>query len=124
MSLYRLFNISFSRTVLGSIRLCCALLLAGPTASAQSATTGSISGTVTDPTGAVVKGATVTLTNTNRNEIIRTLTTNSAGYYTGTYLPLGNYVVKIASSGFKSEAITDLVLNADDALTVNRTLVP
>src|SRR6185437_4686582 len=104
MSLYRLFNISFSRTVLGSICLCCALLLAGPTASAQSATTGSISGTVTDSTASVIKGATVTLTNTNRNEVVRTLTTNSAGYYTATYLPLGNYAIKITSPGFKSEA--------------------
>jgi hypothetical protein len=124
MRLNRLFNVSSSRTILGSICLCCALLLAGLAASAQSATTGSISGTVTDSTGAVVKGATVTLTNTNRNEVIRTLTTNSAGYYTGTYLPLGNYTVKIASAGFKSEAITDVVLNAVDALTVNRVLVP
>ncbi|HKO17388.1 MAG TPA: TonB-dependent receptor, partial [Acidobacteriaceae bacterium] len=91
-------------------------------ASAQTATTGSISGTVTDSSGAVIKGATVTLTNTDRGQTVRTLTTNGAGYYTATYLPLGTYTVKIAAPGFKTEQVTSLTLNADDALTVNRTV--
>lgn len=87
-------------------------------------TTGSISGTITDSSGASVKGATVTLTNTDRGEDVRTLTTNSAGFYTATSLPLGTYSVKIASGGFKSEVVTGLVLHVHDALTVNRTLSP
>ncbi|MGH9596489.1 MAG: carboxypeptidase-like regulatory domain-containing protein, partial [Edaphobacter sp.] len=62
-------------------------------ASAQD-TTGSISGTITDSTGASVKGATVSLTNTDRGQNIRALTTNSAGFYTATSLPLGTYTVK------------------------------
>ena len=125
MRLNRLFNVSSSRTILGSICLCCALLLAGLAASAQSATTGSISGTVTDSTGAAIKGATVTLTNTTRGgEVVRTTTTTSAGYYTAASLPLGTYIVKISDSGFKTDEITDVVLNVADTLTVNRTLVP
>lgn len=101
------------------------ILLFGFTAltRAQSATTGSISGTITDSSGAVIKGATVTLVNTNRGQTVRTLPTNSAGYYTANYLPLGTYSVKIAASGFKTDQVTNLVLNADDALTLNRTLV-
>ncbi|MEO6807091.1 MAG: carboxypeptidase regulatory-like domain-containing protein [Edaphobacter sp.] len=90
-------------------------------ASAQD-TTGSISGTITDSSGASVKGATVSLTNTDRGQNIRTLTTNSAGFYTGTSLPLGTYTVKVAASGFKSDVVTGLVLHVNDALTVNRTL--
>jgi hypothetical protein len=93
-------------------------------AAAQEATNGSISGTITDSTGAVIVGATVTLTNTDRGEDIRTMTTNSAGYYTAPSLPLGTYTVKVEDKGFKTEAVTGLVLHVADALTVNRTLVP
>jgi hypothetical protein len=93
-------------------------------AGAQEATSGSISGTVTDSTGAVIKGATVSLTNTDRGETVRAVATNSAGYYTANSLPLGTYTVKVEDSGFKTDVVTGLVLNAADALTVNRTLVP
>ena len=89
---------------------------------AQDATTGSISGTVTDSTGAVVKGATVVLTNTDRNHVERTLTTGNAGFYTATALPLGTYTAKISDHGFKSAVVTGLVLNVADALTVNMAL--
>ena len=94
------------------------------TASAQSNVSGSISGTVTDATGAVISGATVTITNMDRGEDIRVLTTNSAGFFTAEALPLGDYKVTITSSHFKTEVVTGLVLHAADALTVNRTLVP
>ena len=87
-------------------------------------TTGSISGTVSDSTGANIKGATVTLTNTDRGTVERKLTTNSSGFYTATSLPLGNYTVEVADAGFKTEDVTGLVLHVNDALTVNRTLVP
>ena len=84
--------------------------------------TGSISGTVTDPTGASVAGATVTLTNTDRGADIRTLTTDGAGFYTAPSLPLGTYTVKVEAPGFKTDSVTGLVLHVNDALTVNRKL--
>lgn len=90
---------------------------------AQDALTGSISGTVTDSTGAVIVGATVTLTNTDRGQDIRVLTTSSVGYYTARSLPLGTYTVKISYPNFKTASVTGLVLHAADALTVNRVLV-
>jgi hypothetical protein len=86
-------------------------------------TTGSISGLVTDSSGAVIKGAAVTLTNTDRGQDVRTLTTGSSGFFTATSLPLGTYSVKITDAGFKTEIVTGLILHASDALTVNRTLV-
>jgi len=86
-------------------------------------TTGSISGTISDSTGASVKGAVVTLTNTDRGQDVRTVTTNSSGFYTATSLPLGAYTVKVTAGGFKGEEVTGLVLHVNDALTVNRTLV-
>jgi hypothetical protein len=86
-------------------------------------TTGSISGTITDSSGAAVKGATVTIRNTDRGQDVRTVTTNSSGFYTATSLPLGTYTVKVTGSGFKAEEVTGVVLHVNDALTVNRTLV-
>ncbi len=100
------------------------LTFAGSYATAQSSTSGSISGTVTDSSGAVISGASVKVTNTDRGEDIRALKTDSAGFYTLESLPLGTYSVTISDSGFKTEVVTGLVLHAADALTVNRTLVP
>ena len=85
--------------------------------------TGSISGTVTDPSGAAIKGATVKLINTDRNATIRTVTTNSAGFYTATSLPLGTYTVEVGDAGFKTDSLTGLILHVDDKLTINRKLV-
>jgi len=87
------------------------------------ATTGSISGTVVDPSGAVIQGATVVLTNTDRGQDVRTLKTSSAGFYAAQSLPLGTYTVKVEDTGFKTETVTGLVLHAADALTVNKTLI-
>jgi hypothetical protein len=98
-------------------------VIAGGYAAAQSSVSGSISGTVTDPSGAVIQGATVTITNTDRGVDVRVLTTNSTGYFTAGSLPLGTYTVKIANAGFKAETVSDLVLHAADALTVNKVLV-
>lgn len=93
-------------------------------ASAQDTSSGSISGTVTDSTGALIKGATVKLINTDRGATIRTVTTNSSGFYTATSLPLGTYTVEIADQGFKTENVKGLVLHVADQLTVNRSLSP
>ncbi len=61
---------------------------------------GSISGTVSDVSGAAISGATVTLLNTDRNEIVRKVTTNGSGYYAATTLPLGGYKITVSFSGF------------------------
>jgi hypothetical protein len=61
---------------------------------------GSINGTVTDSTGAVVPGATVTATQTETN-ISRTETTNGSGFYMFASLPAGTYRIAIARAGFK-----------------------
>lgn len=53
------------------------LSLAGNDAIGQSAVSGSVSGTVTDSSGAVISGATVTITNTDRGEKVRVLKTLS-----------------------------------------------
>lgn len=98
-----------------------ALLFAAGPAGGQEVT-GSISGTVTDSSGAAIRGATVDLTNIDRGQSVRKLTTTSAGFFTATSLPLGTYTVRISDPGFKTETVTELALHANDALTVNRTL--
>lgn len=99
-----------------------AIVCAGNPLTAQSSVSGSISGTVTDSSGAVIQNAIVAVVNTDRGQAIRNVKTNSAGFYTAGSLPLGAYTVKVSAPGFKSEAVTGLVLHANDTLTVNRTL--
>lgn len=75
------------------------MLLAGmPRARAQEVT-GSIIGTVTDPQGALVKGATVTVKNVDRGTI-STTKTNDEGDFNVTRLPIGNYEVSVTAAGF------------------------
>jgi len=100
-----------------------AVLLAGSLAMGAQDVSGSVSGTVTDPSGAAVKGATVVLINQERDATIRTVSTNGAGNYTATSLPYGTYSVRISASGFKTDLVKDLPLHVNDALTVSRTLI-
>jgi outer membrane receptor protein involved in Fe transport len=96
-------------------------LLGGIAALAQEVT-GSISGTVVDKTGAAIKGASVVLTDTDRDLVVRTVPTNGAGFYTATALPLGNYKVVVNQTGFGSTVFNGIVLHANDTLTLNTTL--
>ena len=99
--------------------LCLALLSIAALVSAQE-TTGSISGTILDPSGASIRGAAVTLINTDKGDTVRTVSTDKSGFFTATSLPLGTYTVTVASQGFQTEDGTGLVLHVNDALTVNR----
>jgi hypothetical protein len=85
-------------------------LLAGVTAS--------ISGTVTDPSGGVVAGATVTATNVDTG-VATTLSTNAQGFYSFQSLQLGTYTISVQQSGFKGYSQTGLILNVNDALVID-----
>src|ERR1019366_8821097 len=87
------------------------LLMTGSVLARAQEVSGNISGTVVDSAGAVVSGAT------------GTLTTNKAGYYSATSLPLGTYSVTVAMKGFKTATETGIVLNASDELKVDQKLV-
>ena len=69
--------------------------------------TGSISGKVTDASGAVVPGATVTATNAENSQS-RSVTTNDNGNYSIGNLEAGNYNIKVDASGFKSSVIQNV----------------
>src|SRR5438046_3158652 len=64
--------------------------------------TGRIEGLVTDGTGAILPGATVTATNTGTNAT-RVDVTNAKGAYTLAALPVGNYKVQVDLSGFRPQ---------------------
>ncbi len=95
-----------------------ALLLGGRT---YASVTASISGTVKDATGASIPGATVTATDTGTG-ISQTRTTNAQGFYSFQELPLGSYVVTVEQKGFKQYQQTNLVLDVNEARTVDATL--
>jgi Carboxypeptidase regulatory-like domain/TonB dependent receptor len=82
---------------------------------------GSISGLVTDPSGAVVSGATVVATDTQTG-VKTTVTTDAKGFYSLPALPVGTYDLQVSQIGFKSFDQTGLVINANSALRVDAIL--
>src|SRR4051794_3470559 len=85
--------------------------LAG-TASAQRPNA-SIRGTVSDTTGGVLPGATVTVNN-EETGLTRTTVTNSEGVYVVSQLPVGRYKVDVELSGFKTSSRTSILLRVAD----------
>jgi hypothetical protein len=83
--------------------------------------TGTITGTVTDTTGAAVPGATVTIRDTDTNNV-HTVTTSDAGTYTVTQLAPGPYSVKVEKKAFKTFQQSNLVLTIDQTAQVNAAL--
>jgi hypothetical protein len=83
--------------------------------------TGSILGVVRDPSQAVVKGAQVTVTNTQTNLSQQTVTA-SDGSYRFLALPVGSYKVNVTIAGFQQFNATDIVLKVNDELRVDITL--
>lgn len=85
-------------------------------------TTGTISGTIQDPTGAVVPGATVTITNTDTNIVVRALKSGETGTYAAPLLPIGHYSVAAEAPGFRKSVLKNITLTVSDKLLVNVTL--
>ncbi|HYT19858.1 MAG TPA: TonB-dependent receptor [Candidatus Polarisedimenticolia bacterium] len=81
--------------------------------------TGSILGTVTDSKGGVVPNAKVTITNTDRQVVVRTLTTDDRGQYVAPLLPIGQYSVTVEIAGFKKLTQSGVTLNVNDKLPLN-----
>ena len=73
---------------------------------------GSISGIVSDSTGAIVPDATITITSIER-KTVDTVMTNAEGFYQKDRLLPGNYTVKIEKQGFKAGLINELTINVD-----------
>lgn len=96
------------------------LLLVVPSASAQ-VTSGTITGTVTDSSGASLPGVKITITNVQKNDS-KDYTTDEAGAYNAPFLIPGTYRVAAEKAGFKRATSTDVILNVDDKARVDITL--
>lgn len=92
-------------------------VLSTPALFGQMSITGSITGSVTDPSGQMIPGATVTVTSQATRDT-RTATTNELGAFNVVAIPAGVYDVKIESSGFKSNIRRGLVLSANQRLVL------
>ena len=100
-------------------RLLLILLLAEARLLAQTPT-GTLVGTVTDPTGAVISGAAVTIVNRDTG-LYRTSTTDPDGAYTATALPVGPYEIRAEAAGF-SRLVRQAAVAAGSTTTVDLSL--
>ncbi|MDQ3013680.1 MAG: carboxypeptidase-like regulatory domain-containing protein, partial [Acidobacteriota bacterium] len=82
------------------------ILVITPIAALAQGTRGTISGKVTDPTGAVISGATVKLTNTAKQVDVRTVQTNGEGVYQFLEIEPATYTISITATGFAEKQIT------------------
>ncbi len=94
--------------------------LSAPTARAQQ-TLGGITGTVTDASGAVVVGATVSLVG-DETKLTRTQTTNASGVYLFVNLPIGPYTLSFTQAGFQAQTIPTILVQANRTASVNAEL--
>ena len=113
----------FERLRLAILSITCivALLVCASSALAQTATTGALTGVVTDPSGAVISGATVTATNVATGQA-RSVNTDASGVYRISLLPPGNYGVKFAATGFKTVEVPSVAINVTETESLSHSL--
>jgi len=92
----------FSKTVFGSLLI---VLLSVSSLAQTTVSRGSIQGTVTDQTNAVVPQATITITSSATGQVV-TVRTSSAGTYNSGGLPVGDYQIRVQAKGFETEQLT------------------
>ncbi|HTC91175.1 MAG TPA: carboxypeptidase-like regulatory domain-containing protein [Bryobacteraceae bacterium] len=107
--------------VIAALALALLLALFVPALMAQSAGTSSLTGTITDPSGAAIPNVTVTITSNDTGQS-RTETTGSDGVYKFTLLPPGSYKVRFAAPGFKTSEVGAVNLNVTETPTLDRAL--
>lgn len=95
--------------------LAMAIVLGTSTAIAQTSF-GQISGFVTDPTGASVPNATVTITSSGTGSV-RTVVTDGGGGYVVTNLPIGTYNISVTGTGFRTAKQAEITITADAKVT-------
>jgi hypothetical protein len=103
------------------IRLLASLFLVLTISALVFGQTSSLSGTVVDPSGAVVPGASVTVKDTGLGTEYKA-TTSNAGAYTIPALGVGVYTITIEARGFKKTVISDVKIDAATPATANATL--
>ncbi|HYP00335.1 MAG TPA: MG2 domain-containing protein [Pyrinomonadaceae bacterium] len=90
-----------------------------PVVTTFSGATGAISGTVIDPSGAVVPNAAVTATHQQQNEVVFETTTDGEGKFLLRNLPSGLYAVHVDAPGFTRASVTDVQVQSSTLATLN-----
>src|SRR5215471_9123798 len=90
-------------------------------ANGQAVAVAQVSGVVTDPTGAAIAGAQITMTETDK-QTSRSTTSDASGFYVLPNLPVGPYRMEIKASGFKDYVQTGIVLVVNNNIQLNATL--
>ena len=113
-----------TRRTQGAVSLCALALLLLPFAApayAQGSTTQALTGTVVDPSGAVIPGADVTVKHTATG-VVSNAVSNSGGIFSIPSLPIGNYTVTVTLQGFKTVVIQNVVLTSTAGANVKTTM--
>src|SRR5438552_9879384 len=84
--------------------------------------TGSIVGSVKDSNGAAVKGATVTITDSDKKVVVRTVSTNDDGEFSAPLLPVAFYDVTVEAPSFKKRLDERLKINVNERRTLDANL--
>jgi Carboxypeptidase regulatory-like domain/TonB dependent receptor-like, beta-barrel/TonB-dependent Receptor Plug Domain len=82
---------------------------------------GTLVGTVKDPSGAAVPGATVTMTQT-QTQLTRSVTSDQSGSFTASTVSAGTYTVRVEAQGFKSYSKTGVIVSINTSTRVDATL--
>src|SRR5713226_3361023 len=114
-------SVKITRTTslaIGVVAVLGMVLLLGSVAALAQSSKGTVTGTVTDPTGGVIPGATVTLTNKETN-LAREVKTNEAGIYRFDAVDLGVYRIRVNVPNFKESIMDDIVVQANRIATLD-----
>jgi Carboxypeptidase regulatory-like domain len=97
------------------------LMATTPSLLGQSAGTGALAGTITDPSGAAIPDVAVTLTNADTGQT-RTATTGGSGAYRFALLPPGSYRIRFSAAGFKTAEVSAVTVNVTETPVLDRAL--
>jgi len=114
-------NIKVVNKIMRAVSLTSIVFVLALSLAAQS-NTGSITGVITDPNGAVIPNATVTVTNQGTNEK-RTVQTDEEGRYDVPSLSTGTYTVEATGGGFQASSVRDLKLAVGERARADVTMV-
>ena len=93
-------------------------------AMSQGGATGALTGTVQDPTGAVVANAEVRITDQDTGTLVRTTRTDASGSFTAPLLPVGTYSVTVQSGGFAQGTFPGIVVRVTETTRMIAKLTP
>src|SRR5215472_16052225 len=91
---------------------------------AQGGATGAITGTVVDPTGAVVANADIRIINQDTGETTRSAKADASGEFTANLLPVGTYTLNISAPGFGETKVTNIVVRVTETTRLTAKVAP